>query len=314
MPQDPDVYTRLLERVGESHLRQRLNLQIGHAAQVFGQGRTLLHIENAEWFHVLIYWGLRLTRLYGWGRRNARAVQVRVNDVPIDHLPAPLDGLRLLHLSDLHLDIDPGLTDVIVERVRDLEVDLCVLTGDYRASTSGPHGTAMEETARLVRALPAEAFGVIGNHDFIEFVPPLEDAGLRILLNETVVIERQGARLHLSGVDDPHFYEADSLDKAAEALPAGEPAILLSHSPEIYRKAAAAGYALMLCGHTHAGQICLPGGVPVLTNARGPRRIKAGPWRHRGMRGYTSPGVGTSGVPVRFFCPPVITVHVLRAT
>jgi predicted MPP superfamily phosphohydrolase len=164
----------------------------------------------------------------------------------------------------------------------------------------------------VVRALTAPAYGVIGNHDFIEFVPPLEEAGVRILLNETVVVEWHGARLYLSGVDDPHFYETDSLDKAAESLPASAKAILLSHSPEIYRQAAAADYSLMLCGHTHAGQICLPGGVPILTNARGPRRIKSGPWRHRQMRGYTSPGVGCSGVPVRFFCPPAVTVHTLR--
>jgi predicted MPP superfamily phosphohydrolase len=314
-PEGEDIYSQLVRRVGEAHVRRRVALQAEHAARVLGRGRTLVHIENAEWLHVLIHWGLRLTGLYGLGRRNARAVQVRSNDVPIEGLPRGLDGFRLLHLSDLHLDLDPGLTDVIIERVQGLEVDLCVLTGDYRASTSGPHAVALEQTARLVGALEAPAYGVLGNHDFIEFVPTLEEAGLRMLLNETVVIEgTRGGRLHLSGVDDPHFYEADSLDKVSDGLPAGEPSVLLSHSPEIYRGAAAAGYDLMLCGHTHAGQICLPGGWPVLTNARGPRRIKGGPWRRGRLQGYTSPGVGTSGVPVRFFCPPVAAVHTLRSS
>jgi len=311
--QQADIYEHLAARIGEVHLRQRLMLQVEHAAQIFGQGRTLLHIENMEWLPVVVYWGLRLIGLYGLGHRNAHALEVHTNEVAIDELPRALEGLRILHLSDLHLDLDPAQTDVIIDRVRDLEVDLCVFTGDYRASTSGPYELAVEQVARVVKALKAPAYGVLGNHDFIEFVPPLEAAGLRMLLNETVAVEHNGAHLYLSGVDDPHFYRAESLEKVATRVPPHQTAVLLSHSPEIYRQAAAVGFGLMLSGHTHAGQICLPGGVPILTNARCPRRFKNGPWRYRLMHGYTSPGAGCSGVPVRLFCPPAVTVHVLRS-
>ena len=313
MRQQSYIYSELAERVGEVHLRQRLVLQVEHAAQVFGQGRTLLHIENVEWLPVAIYWTLRLFGLYGLGQRNARALEVHTNEVAIEELPSALDGMRLLHLSDLHLDLDPGLTAIIIDRVRDLDVDLCVFTGDYRASTSGSYEPAVEQTSRVVEALTAPSYGVLGNHDFIEFVPPLEQAGLRFLLNETVAIEHNGASLYLSGVDDPHFYKAESLERVAARVPARQPAILLSHSPEIYRRAAAVGFSLMLSGHTHAGQICLPGGVPILTNARCPRRLIKGPWRHGLLHGYTSPGAGCSGVPVRFFCPPAGTVHVMSS-
>jgi hypothetical protein len=80
----------------------------------------------------------------------------------------------------------------------------------------------------------------------------------------------------------------------------------------VYRHAAHADYDLMLCGHTHGGQICLPGGVPLLTDADSPRSIARGAWRYHGMIGYTSVGAGTSIVDVRLNCPPEITLHRLR--
>ena len=109
MRQHLDIYSELAKRVGEDHLRQRLVLQVEHAAQVFGQGRTLLHIENVEWLPVAIYRTLRLVGLYALGQRNARALEVQTNIVAIEELPSALDGMRLLHLSDLHLDLDPGV-------------------------------------------------------------------------------------------------------------------------------------------------------------------------------------------------------------
>lgn len=308
----PDLYGALTRRLGGPHLRQRLVVQVEHAAQVFGQGRTLLHIENAEWLMVALYGVLKASGLYPLGRRGASDLRVERHEVRLPGLPSGLDGFTLLHLTDLHLDIDPGHVDVILSRTRGLSPDVTVLTGDYRASTSGPYERAVELTARLVRSLPGPVYGVLGNHDFVEFVPPLEEAGMRFLLNETVTIERGGGRLHLSGIDDPHYYETDNLEKTVQGLPEDEPWILLSHSPEVYRQAAACGFSLLLCGHTHGGQICLPGGMPILTNARCPRAMRSGPWQHGAMRGYTSRGTGSCGVPVRFFCPPEVTLHTLR--
>jgi predicted MPP superfamily phosphohydrolase len=95
-------------------------------------------------------------------------------------------------------------------------------------------------------------------------------------------------------------------------VPDGAPAILLSHTPELYRQAAHAGFDFFLCGHTHGGQICLPGGVPVILEAKIPRRLGSGAWSHGPMQGYTSRGAGTSVVDVRFNCPGEITLHRLR--
>ncbi len=88
--------------------------------------------------------------------------------------------------------------------------------------------------------------------------------------------------------------------------------MLLSHAPDIYRQAAQAGVCLMLSGHTHGGQICLPGGIPVLTFSQAPRAMAGGPWHYGSLAGYTSLGCGTTLVDVRLNCLPEITLHQLR--
>jgi hypothetical protein len=133
--------------------------------------------------------------------------------------------------------------------------------------------------------------------------------GIRMLLNENHVLERGNQRIHLAGIDDAHFYQVDNIEKAASGIPQEEFSILISHTPEIYRHAAHAGFDLLISGHTHGGQICLPGGVPLTLDSNLPRRFGAGSWDYHGMLGYTSRGTGSSVVPVRFNCPPEITLH-----
>ena len=310
---DPTTtFSDLLERVGETHLRQRLTIQVEHAGELLGRGRTLFHIENVEWLMFTIYYGLKFTGLYNRGHRNFLDVRCVDNEVFFPNLPRAFDGFTLLHLSDLHLDIDPAITDAIIRRLQGVAYDLCVITGDYRASSSGSYRAALEQATRLAAHLRPPVYAILGNHDFIEFVPELEAAGLSMLLNETVPLERDGATIYLSGVDDPHFYETDNLHKARAGIPSGAFSILLSHSPELYRHASAAGYDFMLSGHTHAGQICLPGRRPLMSNAKCSRPMVYGPWRYGPMLGYTSAGTGSCGVPVRFNCPPEFTRHRLR--
>ena len=104
-------------------------------------------------------------------------------------------------------------------------------------------------------------------------------------------------------------------DGAADMLAASrERRILLAHSPEVIPEASERGFCLYLTGHTHAGQICLPGGWPPMVNARCPRRYIAGAWTFNGMAGYTSRGTGSSGVFARFNCPPEVVIHILRTS
>jgi predicted MPP superfamily phosphohydrolase len=133
-----------------------------------------------------------------------------------------------------------------------------------------------------------------------------------MLLNESVAIERGSDRIHIAGIDDTHFYRSGSIDRAAAGMPRDEFSVLISHTPEVYREAERAGFDVMLSGHTHGGQICLPGGIPITLDAKLPRRFGRGAWRYGKLHGYTSVGAGSSVVPVRFNCPPEITLHHLE--
>jgi predicted MPP superfamily phosphohydrolase len=133
-----------------------------------------------------------------------------------------------------------------------------------------------------------------------------------MLLNECEPIGRDEQSIFLAGVDDAHFYRMDNIEKASVRIPEDAFSILLSHTPEIYLQAAHAHFRLMLSGHTHGGQLCLPGSIPITLEAALPRRMGAGAWQYHGMIGYTSVGAGSSVVPVRLNCPPEITLHRLR--
>lgn len=272
----------------------------------------LLGLERDRLSHILIALSLRFAGIAARGLRNATALRRVEREVAIRALPAPLAGLRILHLSDLHLDLEPAIQTAIARCVRTAEYDLCVLTGDYRAWNVGPIEPALEALGRLREHLHGPLYGVLGNHDCLDMIPGLEALGIRMLINESVPIARGGQRLYLAGIDDPHRYRTHNLEAAATAIPPQATAILLAHGPEPYRAAANLGFDLMLCGHTHGGQICLPGGLALTSHTRAPRALRRGAWQWRQMQGYTSPGAGSSVVPARFYCPPEITVHVLR--
>ena len=308
-----DVIARLEQRLGRLHARLRVGVEADHEAQVFGQGINYFHFENLSWSHFVIQSCLMMTGLYWRGRRNATNVAVRTNDIVSKKIPANFDGFAILQLSDFHVELSLKALDRLHQILPELDYDICVLTGDYRARTFGSYQAALDGMASICKQLKKPAYGVLGNHDTIRMVPALEDMGMRMLLNECVPITRNSDRIHISGIDDAHFYRADNLEKARGDIPANEFSILLSHTPEIYQQAAHAEFDLLLSGHTHGGQICLPGRIPLILESVLPRRFGAGPWRYHDMQGYTSVGVGCSIVPVRFNCPPEITIHFLRA-
>jgi hypothetical protein len=307
-----DILANLEQRLGRLHARQRLGIETDHEAQVFGQGLTFFHPENSTATQTIIRIALQLTGLYWRARRNTARVVVRQNDIVSRHLPAPFDGFTILHLSDLHVELNEPAMLRVSELVSDLSYDLCVLTGDYRFKTYGPFAAALDGVERVRRHLKGPVYGVLGNHDTIQMVPALEAMGIRMLMNECALITRDDQGIYLAGVDDAHFYRMDNIEKASLAIPEGAFSILLSHTPEIYRQAAHADFALMLSGHTHGGQLCMPGSIPITLESALPRRMGAGAWRHNDMSGYTSVGAGSSVVPVRLNCPPEITLHRLR--
>jgi len=307
-----DIDEPLEKRLGRLHSRLRLGIEADHEAQVFGQGINYFHIENLRLSHVAIRSCLKLTGLYGRGRRNAAQVELRRHDVISSRIPKAFDGFKILHLSDLHVEMSEAAMMRLAAILPNIEYDLCVLTGDYRAQTFGAYEPALAGMARLCSALKGPIYGVLGNHDTIQMVPGLEDMGIQMLLNENQSIERNDQRIYPAGIDDAHFYRVDNIEKAATGIPFGDFSILLSHTPEVYQQASYADFSLLLSGHTHGGQICLPGRIPITLSSVLPRHMGSGPWKYRDMIGYTSVGAGSSVVPVRYNCPPEITLHCLR--
>lgn len=309
---DQTTYQQIEQRVGRCHLNQRMGIERDFEARIFGQGRNFFHIENWYSVHSVIRSILRLCLLHARGKRNARAIRVRRNEIVVAGLPQAFDGYTLLHITDLHLDMAEDMAAVLIEAIRRVDYDLCVVTGDLRARTFGPYDEALEKMKQVRCHLKQPVYGILGNHDTIRMVPALEAMRIRMLLNESVAVRRGDAVIFLAGIDDPHFHRADNLEKAAERIPESSVSILLSHSPEVYRNAAYADFDVMLCGHTHGGQICLPGGIPIMCNADAPRAFCSGAWRYNHLQGYTSAGSGVCVVDVRLNCPPEVTLHTLR--
>src|SRR5215207_7840113 len=156
--------TALEPRLGPLHVRQRLGLERDFEAD--GSGRGTLFYSESWYFPRLIRGSLRLVSLHGRGRRNALAIEVRRNEIPIPYLPAAFDGFTLLQLSDL-----------LIERVRPLEYDLYVITGDYRARAFGPFEATLAGLERLRPHLKGAVYCVLGDHDTIRLVPGMEAMG-----------------------------------------------------------------------------------------------------------------------------------------
>jgi len=311
-PDRAELRARLEQRLGRVHAQARLGIEQDHAAQVFRRARSVFHPENWYSLPALIRASLRLTCLHGRARRNARSIRTVHHRLPVPGLPRAFHGYRILHLSDLHIDASPEAAHALTAAVREVEYDLCVLTGDYRFATTGSIEPTLRGLANLRASLAGDVYAVLGNHDSVLMVPQLEDMGVGVLMNEHVRLERGGQRLCLAGIDDAHYFGVENFEKALGDVAPEEFTVLLSHTPEVYRQAAHCGVDLLLCGHTHGGQICLPGGLPLFLDARIPRSYGRGLWRYGDMVGYTSPGSGTSIAEVRLNCPAEITLHILN--
>lgn len=310
----PPSSPTLKQRVNPVHLQQRLGIEAEGEAPVFGQGRQFFNIENFLSLHRFIDLGLKLTGLARKGKNNCFKPRFTDNIIVSEHIGEAFDGFRILHLSDLHIDLDERFAEHLCKSIEPLDYDLCVLTGDYRYKTSGPIGGALLGMEQLRESIFGEALMILGNHDSIAMVPSLEAMGYHLMLNESTVIEKNNERIFISGVDDPHFFRTDNLEKACQGIRESDFSLLLVHSPELYKQAAYANFNALLCGHTHGGQICLPGGIPLIANADCPRRMARGAWRYDDLQGYTSSGCGASIAPARFNCPPEIVIHTLKSS
>jgi len=306
-----ETHALLERRLGRTYTRLRLGIENEKGHQF--SSSWVDFYDPTRWYsgYALVRYCLKISGLYGRGVRNAHNIQVRRNTFALKSLPKAFDGFVLLHLSDIHADMDESITAAVADVIKNLDYDLCVMTGDYRERTYGAYARSLEAMRLVTSSIHKPAYGVLGNHDSLRMVPGLEAQGVKMLINESVEIERNENHITLAGVDDAHYFEVDNLEKTTENMPQNSVSILLSHSPELYRHASYANFDVMLSGHTHGGQICLPGGTPITLDSRCPRAVGVAGWRFRNLQGYTSVGCGTSIVNVRLNCLPEVTLHKL---
>jgi hypothetical protein len=251
---------------------------------------------------------------YGWFE--AGWLRTRVLPVTLERLPPELDGLRIAHLSDLHLGV-PSRGRVAAERAVEWVVerrpDLVCLTGDLLSRRRG-EPLLHELLGRL-----GTSFAVLGNHDYAQSRDPfsqpvdlheLPDAHL--LSNASQTVELRGRRVQVVGVD-PRSYAARRARAERLADPDAGLRLLLCHFPGIARRLPAGAYDLVLAGHLHAGQIVLPypGGRLLLAHPRA--REAHGLYRYGPTVLHVSAGLGTTFVPLRFCARPEVTELVLQS-
>lgn len=259
--------------------------------------------------------GLKCTGLFQRGLRNALNLRLVEHDFVYQDLPEELAGFRILQLSDLHLPGRfPRFAETAAALLQGIEVDLCVLNGDYRWGYYGPADHVSGQLRHILSGVRSR-FGTVaclGNHDILAVAELLESSGIPILFNEGAPLHVGNAVLWVCAIDDPHVFRCDRLELALRDAPPGAFILLLVHTPERIAEAEKAGVSLYLCGHTHGGQIRVPVLGALSKNAKCTREQSMGKWRSGSMLGYTTTGLGTTDVPVRFLCPPEATVITLR--
>ena len=282
-----------------------------------GRFKFKLHEKkHLSWIDVGIeIFGIALKALgvYKKGVENAKNIFVNEIELYFDDLPNSFHGYTILHLSDLHIDTIEGLENVLIEKIKSIKCDICFWTGDYRKYTSGAYKHIFPALKKITDSISTKngIYATLGNHDSYTMVPHLEKLGLNLLINESVELKNNLDRIIITGTDDPHYYPSEHHKKALQTEK-GLFKIALIHSPEMYEEAEDNGYSLYLCGHTHAGQICLPNGYPPIKNLKKGHRFSKGLWQHKNMLGYTSPGCGVSGLPVRYNTQGEVTIIKLK--
>ena len=243
-------------------------------------------------------------------------------EIALRRWPERLDGFTVALLSDFHYDPYFSVHPLhsAIGMVNGLRPELIVLTGDFVSVPYFGDPTAAasdaEPCAQLLRQMkaPHGLWAVMGNHDVFtdtdRVTSSLRAAGIQVLANESVGIERNGSRFWLSGVDDVLGQTAD-LDATLHNVPADEATILLAHEPDYADRVARHPVDLQLSGHSHGGQVRLPFVRPLYLPDLA-RKYVWGLYKIGGLTLYTNPGLGTVGVPVRMNCPPEITLLTLR--
>jgi hypothetical protein len=241
-------------------------------------------------------------------------VRLRQLETPVDGLAPELEGLRIVHLSDFHLGVPSrgsAATEQAVAWAVERRPDLVVATGDLVT-----HPRGLPRLRRLLERVP-DALLVLGNHDFGVARDPFAQRAApfelpaRVLSDESVTLELRGRRVQVVG-QDPRSHMRKSWLPEAAADPEADLRILLTHYPERFDRLPPGAFHLLLAGHLHDGQICIPYGRGKLRLAHPSFPYPSGLYRGAAGTMHVSPGLGTTFVPFRFFARPEATELVLQ--
>ena len=277
------------------------------------------------WTGAIAAAGVAVTSARGFSESNHP--QVTRLEIPLARLPQAFDGVTIAHLSDFHYEghFSAVLIRRAVETVNGLHPDLIVLTGDFvtvplldgSPSNLRRFAQTAEPCAGILQGLqsPMGRFAVLGNHDAnsdpVRVTRALREHRLPVLMNRSIPLERGKDRIWLAGIDDALEGRPD-VGLALEKVPPGEFIILLAHEPDFADEAFLTPIDLQLSGHSHGGQIWIPGiGAPWLPPLG--RRYPRGLYKVGNLTLYTNIGIGTIRAPIRINCPPEITLITLRS-
>lgn len=270
--------------------------------------------------------GVASLALYS-GELERHWVDVTRHEIVLRSLPFAFEGLRIAQISDIHMDeyTEPYFLHQVVDKINALKPDVVLMTGDFISERPCPRSFALGAAWQCAEILDElhcrQRYAALGNHDVnvgsFEVTEALAAHGIRVLKNEHLPLERGDARIWLAGVDDPGAGHPDP----EKAIPVSirhrpdEPVLLMCHAPDfadtLSLSSAGRAVDLMLSGHTHGGQICLPILGAMALPAMGKKYVQ-GWFRFDGMQLYVNRGIGTVGVPFRFDCRPEISVFTLH--
>lgn len=249
--------------------------------------------------------------------RKIEPVWIDVVQVPVTlpRLSPALEGYRIVQITDIHADgwMDADRIAQITQQVNAQKPDLITLTGDYVTKNAEKFSPALKSLSAL--NAPDGTIAILGNHD--EWTNPklitevLESSNIKVLKNQVITLDRKGGLLNIAGLGDAWSGE-DDMEKVLQQLPGIGASIMLAHEPDVAdRTVETKKFDLQLSGHSHGGQVSLPF-MKLVTPPLG-HKYPVGQYQIGDLIQYTSRGVGTSGIRVRFNCRPEITVITLHA-
>ena len=255
----PDTSVASLSRLRDRiHPRLRVEEEFARLGHTYRHG-SFHHFFDHKIQRPLLKAGLKILGLFERGTRNALSPVVRNIRLEFADLPVAFDGLRVMHLSDFHIDGQDGLAEVLAERLPGLECDLCVFTGDYRFEDRGPCDEIYPRMQQVIDSIRSRhgIFGILGNHDPGELAIVLQSMGVNMLVNDSARISQGGDEIWIAGVDDNFDYGCHDLPLALSEVPRDAFKILLAHAPELFESANELGIQLNLSGIRTLGNYVL---------------------------------------------------------